>query len=374
MSTQKPVIVYAASGYTGKLVCEYLTQMQIPFVAAGRNLGKLEEVASEMRAKGADCVARAVQHTPLALVELMRGAKVMINTSGPFSQLGHAVVEASLEAGVHYLDITGEQDFMFDLRRDYGQRFEKAKLLLSPSASFLWTPGAAAAELALEHAGVDTVDIAYAPPSLQTVASLMSMVRSARRPGYFIDGGRLQQLSGVDVRRIELPSGEVRRGVRIGAGETTFLQGDPRVKHVDTVFTSNDLARISPVFGVWQRLGQVLDGDKLDSFTDWLVPTLKKDPPAEDRAENLFVVMVHASGAGQKLRILMHGTSPYDSTGFIAAMAAQELLAGKAKRFGYASLAQAFGARGVLKRLEEIGTKTVVEDGTKKAAQTNAAA
>jgi hypothetical protein len=58
----------------------------------------------------------------------------------------------------------------------------------------------------------------------------------------------------------------------------------------------------------------------------------------------------------------MNGTAPYDSTGFIAAMAAQELLAGKAKRFGYASLAQTFGARRVLKRLEEIGTKTTVED------------
>ncbi len=35
MST-KPVIVYGASGYTGRLVCEYLREYNIPFIAAGR--------------------------------------------------------------------------------------------------------------------------------------------------------------------------------------------------------------------------------------------------------------------------------------------------------------------------------------------------
>ena len=40
MST-KPVVVYGASGYTGRLVCEYLREHNIPFVAAGRNKDRL---------------------------------------------------------------------------------------------------------------------------------------------------------------------------------------------------------------------------------------------------------------------------------------------------------------------------------------------
>ena len=42
MSTKKPVVVYGASGYTGRLVCEYLREYGIPFIAAGRSADKLD--------------------------------------------------------------------------------------------------------------------------------------------------------------------------------------------------------------------------------------------------------------------------------------------------------------------------------------------
>ena len=41
MSSKKPVVVYGASGYTGRLVCEYLREYGIPFIAAGRSAEKL---------------------------------------------------------------------------------------------------------------------------------------------------------------------------------------------------------------------------------------------------------------------------------------------------------------------------------------------
>ena len=37
MSEKKPVVVYGVSGYTGRLVCEYLREYNIPFIAAGRD-------------------------------------------------------------------------------------------------------------------------------------------------------------------------------------------------------------------------------------------------------------------------------------------------------------------------------------------------
>lgn len=363
MISPKPVVVYAASGYTGRLVCEALTTLRIPFIAAGRSQQKLEEVAREMRGRGADCEARSAEHTEAGLYSLLYGAKLVINTSGPFSLLGHAVVDAALAAGTHYLDITGEQDFMFDLRRDYGRRFAEAGLLLSPSAAFLWAPGTAAAERCLDVVGIDTVDIYYAPPSLQTVASLQSMIRSVRRGGGFIHDGRLVALPPAELRTVSLPDGEQRRGLRIPCGEATFLQGDPRVKHLDTLFVSNDLAKVAPAFGAWQRLSRLVDGERLDEISDALVLKLKKDPPPEDVKANLFVVSAVGRGAGQTVRVLLSGSSPYISTGFLGAMAAQALLEGKATRFGYASLAQTFGADYVLGRLQEIGTRTSVHVG-----------
>ncbi len=49
MSDKKPVVVYGASGYTGRLVCEFLRQYQVPFVAAGCKAEKIQEVIDHLR-------------------------------------------------------------------------------------------------------------------------------------------------------------------------------------------------------------------------------------------------------------------------------------------------------------------------------------
>ncbi len=361
MSEAKPVVVYAASGYTGRLVCESLTRLRIPFVAAGRDQRRLDEVAREMRAKGADCVARATAHTPAGLRECFRGAKVVINVSGPFSLLGRAVVEAALVDGCHYVDSTGEQDFMLELRRDYDALFREARLLLSPSAAFLWAPGAAAAEHCLETTpGIDTLDVVYAPPSLQTVASLQSMIRTVRRTSYWIADGALRVVPVPDVKRVTLPGEVAHKALRIGGGEATFLLGDRRVRSCSTWFASDDLARAAGFFGLWGKLSRVVPGETLDRWSDAAVLRLKRDPPAEKPETGRFVITVTARGPSRRVNATLEGTSPYVVTGFLCAMAAQSVIDGKAERFGYCSISQAFGARYVLTRLEHEGTTMTI--------------
>ena len=43
--SKKQVVVYGASGYTGRLICEFLREYQVPFVAAGRNKARIEEAS-----------------------------------------------------------------------------------------------------------------------------------------------------------------------------------------------------------------------------------------------------------------------------------------------------------------------------------------
>ncbi|HEX7478362.1 MAG TPA: DUF5938 domain-containing protein [Polyangiales bacterium] len=348
-------------GYTGRLTCESLTALKVPFIAAGRNQGRLDAVVSEIRARGADCEARVTEHTPWGLRELLHGMKVVINTSGPFSLLGHAVVDAALAEGCHYVDSTGEQDFMLDVRRDFSSRYAREKLVLAPSTAFLWGPGSAAAELVLETPGIDTLEVTYAPPSLQTVASLQSMARSLRRPGFSIVDGMLRPVPIPDVRRVTLPNGETRGALRIAAGEATFFLDDPRVRRCDTLFANDLLARAGTAAGLWNKLGRVLPGETLDKWSDAVIVRVKKDPPAEQPESGRFVITVVGQGGGKTVRAVLNGTSPYVFTGFMGAMAAQALLEGKAQRFGYGSIAQALGARYVLGRMEEIGTKATFE-------------
>jgi len=113
MSEKKPVIVYGVSGYTGRLVCEYLREYNIPFIAAGRDAAKVKAVVEKIPGiESADYKVTEVEHTVEALTKLFKGAQVVSNMVGPFIKYGPEVVEACLAAGCHYTDTTGEQDWV----------------------------------------------------------------------------------------------------------------------------------------------------------------------------------------------------------------------------------------------------------------------
>ena len=89
-SGTKPVVVYGASGYTGRLICEYLREYHVPFLAVGRDAAKVKSVMESHVAgiETADYEVAEVVHDQAALTELFRGASVVCNTVGPFRALG----------------------------------------------------------------------------------------------------------------------------------------------------------------------------------------------------------------------------------------------------------------------------------------------
>src|SRR5215204_1959532 len=128
--SEKKVVVYGASGYTGRLICEYLREYHVPFVAAGRSQEKLESSLATNVAgvETADYEIRTVEHDVESIAELLDGAAVVLNTVGPFSTLRPAGVEAALKAGVHYTDTTGEQDWLMVCDDTWGEKYAEAGL------------------------------------------------------------------------------------------------------------------------------------------------------------------------------------------------------------------------------------------------------
>ena len=113
MSTSKPVVIYGASGYTGRLIAEYLREFNLPFIAAGRDARRIQDAMEHVPGiETADYEVHEVEHSVDALTELFSGAKVVCNTVGPFASYGPEAVEACINSGCHYLDTTGEQDWM----------------------------------------------------------------------------------------------------------------------------------------------------------------------------------------------------------------------------------------------------------------------
>ena len=126
MPTERKVLIYGANGYTGKLVAESLARRRIPFHFAGRSRDKLEAALAIVRERlGADAWKLdadvvEVENTVDALLPQLRGCSVVINVAGPFMQVAWPVVEAALKAGCHYVDTTGEQDWVRAIADRYG--------------------------------------------------------------------------------------------------------------------------------------------------------------------------------------------------------------------------------------------------------------
>lgn len=108
------IIVYGATGFTGRLVAEYLAAnyADVKWAMAGRSLTKLQEVRDAIGAAPDTPLIAANADDPAALKAMTARASVIITTVGPYQLYGEALLAACVETGTAYVDLCGEPNFM----------------------------------------------------------------------------------------------------------------------------------------------------------------------------------------------------------------------------------------------------------------------
>ena len=119
------LIVFGATGFTGRLVAQYLLQAyglggahahEAPtWAMAGRSLGKLEQVRDLIGAPGDLPLITVDAQDASALRDMAARAKVIITTVGPYQLHGEPLLKACVEAGTDYVDLCGEPNWMADM-------------------------------------------------------------------------------------------------------------------------------------------------------------------------------------------------------------------------------------------------------------------
>lgn len=115
MASEFDVIVYGATGYTGRLVAEYIAGAYpngVHWAMAGRSLTKLEEVRGAIGAEADLPLVVADADDPAALRSMCERANVVISTVGPYQLYGSALVAACAATGTAYVDLCGEPGWM----------------------------------------------------------------------------------------------------------------------------------------------------------------------------------------------------------------------------------------------------------------------
>ena len=363
-----PVVVYGASGYTGMLIMDWLIDQNIPFTAVARNVARAKEMMAQRVVRLESAVYELVQceHDVEALIKAFKGARVVCNTVGPFINFGPTAVEAALKAGCHYIDTTGEQQYMRGVRDRFGEQFRQAGLLLSLSVAYMYTFAEIAAQLALETPGVDALEtgtLCLTPRGVAgvTVGSTSSIFEVYRMEACYLWEKRLvphEAHASFDVVSPDfmqpvfcLPWG--------GTSLPLYFERDPRVRSCISAvgFYDNPLLRNLHALGQkWEAEYKDLPREQQDAVIKTLVDSTTPTMPPRERT-TIQRTVDFAIGRGQlaAVRATVHGITPYISTGALQTAAVMKLLDNDIVKAGFASASQAFGHRYLLGFLEQRG-------------------
>jgi short subunit dehydrogenase-like uncharacterized protein len=117
MSREFDIIVYGASGFTGRLVAEYLDATYknggaVKWAMAGRSLEKLAAVRDEIGAPADTPLIACDANDPASLDAMVKSTKVVLTTVGPYQLYGEGLVAACAAHGTDYVDLCGEPVWM----------------------------------------------------------------------------------------------------------------------------------------------------------------------------------------------------------------------------------------------------------------------
>lgn len=363
-----PVVVYGASGYTGMLIMDWLIDQAIPFTAVARNAKRAQEMMAQRVVRLESAVYEVIEadHDVEALAKVFKGAKVVCNTIGPFINYGLIGVEAALRAGCHYVDTTGEQNYVLEAREKFGKSYAEAGLLLAPSVSYMFALSEIAAELALEVPGIDALETAsISRGAMQgsgiSVASTASIFEIFRSKQFHLWDNRLVEWPVAKGYELTVP-GFLLPVFCLPWGGTTLpviYENDPRVRYCRSVVGFYDNPAMRAFVSLWEQWEaeyKHLPKEQQDGVIQQIVGSTTPSMPPRERT-TLNRSFDYAIGRGQLagVRAEVSSVTPYITTSALQVAAAVKLLDGETNRVGFASACQAFGHRYLLSFLEQRG-------------------
>lgn len=138
------IVLYGATGFLGRQLFAYLIKnspKELRWAIAGRNQTKLEALSTQgFKAGRAVDILLADSHDQPAVEAMVAQARIIVNTTGPYSINGALIVDACVRLRRHYIDATGETPWVRDLIDRYHERAAREGTLIIPCCGFASAP------------------------------------------------------------------------------------------------------------------------------------------------------------------------------------------------------------------------------------------
>src|SRR5215207_8101990 len=214
------IVVFGATGYTGRLIAERLAGAGERPVLAGRSPDRLQALADELG--GLETAHGDVMRTN-SVFSMVQEGDVLVTTVGPFTKWGEPALRAAITArAAAYIDSTGEPAFIRRVFERHGHIAAQAGVPLMTAMGYDYVPGALAGALALEQGGDSAVrvDVGYYALGMTTqsgsAGTRASLVGATLDEGHAFRDGELKSVRTAERVRSFAVKDKERAAVSVG--------------------------------------------------------------------------------------------------------------------------------------------------------------
>ena len=358
------IVLFGATGYTGRLAAEAMVERGLKPVLAARSQDKLTALAEELGGELETATADVAD--PPSVRALVESGDVLVTTVGPFARWGGPAAAAATTAGAHYIDSTGEPPFIREVFERYDAAAKQAGVGMLTALGYDWVPGNLAGGLALERAGelATRVDVGYfstGSGGSMSGGTKASLVGAIAEPAFaYRDGRILTERGAKRVRTFPVGSKQL-QGVSVGSSEHfTLPRVAPRLREVNAYLGwFGPASRAMQVMSAGTSVAMKVPGvEKLWSAAgERFVQGSTGGPSEEARSKSgsHIVAIAYDAGGRPLSEVHVRGVDGYTFTGRMLAWGAERAAAGALKGTGALGPVDAFGLDELVKGCAEAG-------------------
>ncbi len=336
----KPILIYGANGFTGRLVTEAALARGHTPIVAGRHPQRVANLARRLKLPARIFDLR----NPKEAARYLDGVGAVIHCAGPFSATASPMLDACLAAKAHYLDITGEID-VFEMVHGRHAEVQRAGICAVPGVGFDVVPSDCLAALLKEKLPDAThLTLAFDPRGAAlSVGTAKTMVEGLGSGGRVRIGGTIvEEIPGERTRVVPLtPAGTLAMAIPWGDVSTAYHStGIPNV----VVYAATSATQLRLVrFLHYARWLLALAPVQL--LLKAQIQRRIQGPTVAARGQATIHLWGEAkNAAGATAQLWMRTPEGYTLTAGAAVRAAERLLAGGTAP-GFHTPSSAFGAR-----------------------------
>ena len=338
------ITIVGATGFTGTSIAKQLDKDGVSMRIVARNEKKLHKLKAQLKD---DCETAVADVTELnQLKTAIAGSKVVINAAGPFTTLGLKVVEECINAGSHYLDITGEQQFIREVIERFGASAVKNKVTVVPSCAFEYALADEAARfLERELGGLETFESTYVINGMFTSrGTKRSVLCALESASHQLRNGQAEPIAAGSVSSFQHPDGKSYQRFPFPGGEVYLVPLHSRAKNISTFLTSE-----APP-AVLQLLSTTMPVAARSPFFKGLLNFLidRAEETPKNTGETTFSIYCEGNFKRKRMGLNIVGRDPYSLTAVIASKVAQKLQSDTTVKTGVISASMVDTAKGIM--------------------------